>query len=570
MEFTRAARQHFLCVGAIFLLAGISGDCHADAADQSGNAILPVSAPVVPVKPVPNHPSLTLDDGRLLAAGGMAINIGRSDHEMEDDSELWDPQTGRWQQLGSELKFDSGLRVSLNKLADGRILFFATREDGDEPEYRALIWNPQTGVAERLPVSAKPRLESDIAVMGDGRVLIINGNEGAADIWDSRTNRVVQSEVAQIENSRWKALPLKSGKVLLLESYPDNAMSLRKGIKPSVTLQWTPSSDEWLQLNDLPLPFRSSSILVQLDNGAVHAEVAGEAFELEASALSWNKVSPLYQPVSAAQPEMPVVQREMPASTVVPAANQLAGTSASPTTEPSWLSSLGRVFEKSKGIALAIAIPVLLYAMLLAKQRDGLESLRAYSGCMTRAAAIVLAALVIWAMVEVYGSYSDERLAEYANTCALEQRGAAGSQADTLNKAKQWLQCIEQRKQFYEGVALSWTKDLIMSLPSVPCQYVGVWHSRRPGMLYKVTLTDDSRFVAEQVQSNVNAPKTINGIWGVVDDKMVWLYDSDLVWPVDINRIQPDGRNHFVLNEVNGEHTDYQLVDAIKSNSCAD
>lgn len=240
-------------------------------------------------QPRMNHVLLTLDDGRVLAAGGVAASYEHPDQATDANSEVWDQNTGNWQVLGADLRFAPGQLVTVTKLGDGSVLFFAIREEDSEgaPDYQARIWNPQSGRVEKPAVSVRPRSNTDVAVMRDGRVLIVNGNEGSLDMWNSRTGAVTHIEEPRLENSRWRLLPLNNSQVLMVETFLDGARYARGRQRQSATLLWDPATGKFRAIGALPVRFTESSSLTGLDDAMAFADVGEQTFRLPGRGVVW-------------------------------------------------------------------------------------------------------------------------------------------------------------------------------------------------------------------------------------------------------------------------------------------
>ncbi len=672
---------------------------------------VPASAPAASGLPVLNQQKLILKDGRWLVAGGSASWQARSDHPVGADSELYDPRNGQWQPLEG-LHFEESQRAYINQLKDGRVLFFVV-QGGDTPAYFARTWNPTTNHIENLAVSAKPVPDDGIAVLNDGRVLIVDSVGGSAVIWDARSNTVSSSEVSELENSSWRALPLKNSTVLLLEAFGDAETPGRNKPSQSAALLWNAASGEWKRLGDFPAPFRPDGILQEEDDGAVHAETAGNPFRLAASATEWVTAPAILQaqpPLAIQQPHavqphvLPPIAPPQPATqaevfserwpsfatkagmdllwllpfvivwafwmlasrwldnqleysfrvsfskvnSVLPALFLLAIVSillrdgliqivapglalwwglhygdvalfyssacvmflvltpllraviASVLEEgrrEAWLRriklaafvavvSLFLLFfyvleqyfldthgpltidfwpewlDNLKWSVLAVIAPLALYLFVRRQRGDKKAELLKSSRSLLRVFAIVcLTLLVLFAV----GSYREGGLPAYAKSCAGQQRWNPVS----VDSLRNWAQCVDSSGGIIGSAMFRPTMSMVKSLPSVPCSYVGIWSSTRPGSQYQIRLTDDSRFYGVPVQpASMTAPE--QGMWGVVDGKMIWFYDKGMVWPPDINQILPGADpRHFTLVEVNGMRTQFELIQKISSTRCA-
>ncbi len=682
---------------------------HAQASDSLPESQpAPASAPAASGAPALNQQKLVLRDGRWLVAGGSASWQAHSDHPVGADSELYDPKTGQWQTLEG-LRIEEKQRAYLNQMKDGRVLFFVV-QGGDTPAYFARVWNPKTSHIENLAVGAKPVPDDGIAVLSDGRVLIVDSIGGSAVIWDSRSNAVSSSEVPELENSSWRALPLANHTVLLLEAFDDTKTAGRNRPEQSVTLVWDVTSGEWRRLGDFPATFRPDGILLEQDDGAVHAEIAGSPYSLPASATEWVAASAILQapatlPSAIPQPQvaqpqaLPPIARPQPAAEgpsdqwtsfaakagvdllwLVPFAivwglwalaarwldNQLeysfrvsfAGVNrvlpalflvailgillrdgliqmvapglalwwglhygdvalfyssacvmllvltpllraviASVLEEgrrEAWLGRLKRVAQAA-GISLflllfyvlrqyvvdahgpltgdswpelldnlkwaVLAVAVLLVPYLVLRRWQGDKKALKSSGALLRVLAFVfLTLLVLFAA----GSYREGGLPAYAKSCAEQQRWGPL----TVDSLRSWARCVDGSGGLMGSAMFRPTMSMINSLPSVPCRYVGVWTSTRPGAQYQIRLADDSRFSGVPVQPASAAGPEL-GVWGVVDGRMIWFYDKGMVWPPDINQILPgEDPQHFTLVEVNGMQTQFALIQKIPSSRC--
>lgn len=623
--------------------------------------------------------------------------------------QMWDSQAGLWRFPGDNLRFDPDQQVSHNRMGDGRVLFFATRNGGNTPDYQARVWNPQSGRVEKVMVSAKAKFDSDIAVLTDGRVLIVNGDEGSADIWDSRTNTVLHGEEPLLENSRWRILPLKNKQALLMETFPDEFAAIRSSTAFSAVLLWNPDAGEWKQLASLPAPFMNSGSLVEHSGGLIQAESAGGVYRLASIGGNWEMLP------TAAQSSAPLLEQmeirpdgsrhviATPASKNLLSSKQKNAvevfswdTYMSRTLNDLWLMAVfvpvfifiigtwGRagqtrdpfivrsamtklflfvmvffvatltwvlqrhasleVLQSEWGIwrlrheegiqvlamALMLLAPFAVYFAFRRLEKNGHATFLRHANFFARAIGIGFVVLILllatledwgengpvtsyswWALSDnlqriflaafipavlyLFLRYLEKRkfanIAKYATRTfvavaigfftllalsGIYNRSESNLASNvrhckhpsSLGSIKQWVECVEADNGLLENLLFKKTKEVVLSLPSVPCRYVGIWSSKRPYSEYQVTLTDDSRYIAVPIRDDSGNSKPIYGIWGARDDRMVWFEDDRNVWPIDINTIHPENRSRFSLIEVNGERTNFELIDAIKSNSC--
>ncbi len=538
----------------------------ADGFPDTSGAYLPASAPVAIPRPTVDHPALLLEDGRLLVAGGAAISNAYASHPVSLDSEVWDAETGQWQALGNDLRFEGNQRLHLNQLPDGRVLFFASREGQNvKPEYQARLWNPATNAVERLPVAIKSAAGTDIAVLNDGQVLIVNGLEGSADFWNSGTNTLTHTEVPLLENLRWRALPLANGQVLLVETVPDVPVEGKKTAEHSTTVRWdADEDDEWKRIGDLPVPLKQSSLLDETDDGSVRATIDGFVYLLPEEAAEWSEAGKAMQPqpVNAAGANGPTGASASPAAPSF-------GTTGSERSE--W-EQYTEVWNDFKWIAFAIAIPIVLYLVLRRLEEKKLAFFMSYTHTLMLIAAIGFVSFLLW--MGTY-SYAERSVRFSSNECLIDplpnpELSNANTKLKVVSETQQWASCVDTRAGILGSIYFNVTKKRIMSLPAVPCLYVGIWSTTRDGVPYKVTFTDDSLFTAIPQSDDRKKGMTISGAWGVSNGEMIWIKPPNMLYEEPIvQRVEPESRSRFTLKGEGGAEDVYQLVDAIKSNTCS-
>ena len=122
--------------------------------------------------------AVRLKDGRVLIAGGCA----QGDNERLASAEIYDPETQTFSWTGS-MHVPRGAFNAV-ALADGRVLVTGGMSTGQLPdvtvEASAEIYNPATGRFALTSPMAVPRYKHGIALLKDGRALIIGGQTGGA------------------------------------------------------------------------------------------------------------------------------------------------------------------------------------------------------------------------------------------------------------------------------------------------------------------------------------------------------------------------------------------------------
>lgn len=231
------------------------------------------------------HEALTLSDGRVVVAGGLAASADSPEDPQPRSSEVWDPKTGSWRVLRSELRFEAQQKVYLNQLRDGRVLFFVVRvtERENETAFRAVLWHPDRDTVEIKTVSARSQHFPSVAVLDDGRVLIVGSRE--TQIWDSRSGNVSALESPGVPKAFWRTRVLRNRQVLFLQSYAGEL----DGGRESAARLWDPASGRWAQLAELPGPYYIGKRLVEMNDGSIYVEAGDQAFLLPANTMSWLK-----------------------------------------------------------------------------------------------------------------------------------------------------------------------------------------------------------------------------------------------------------------------------------------
>ena len=102
---------------------------------------------------------------------------------------------------------------------------------------------------------------------------------------------------------------------------------------------------------------------------------------------------------------------------------------------------------------------------------------------------------------------------------------------------------------------------------AVPCRMVGVWSSRHGGVMRRVELKDDGTFVQAASQVGTDPAGGYKGRWEVKGKTMTWYMDNGFSEP-DVNPMQPTSPTAFTLTEGNGSKTDFELIRAVASTRC--
>lgn len=144
-----------------------------------------------------SHSVATLNDGRLLVAGGFT----RWDDEegspgITRSAEIYDPSSGRWSRTG-EMRMARAMQAMV-PLADGRMLVaggFTIDGAGKRvASASAELYNPATGAWTTTGSMLHPRFDAAIVRLASGEVLVLGGSDGvgaldAAELFDPMRGR---------------------------------------------------------------------------------------------------------------------------------------------------------------------------------------------------------------------------------------------------------------------------------------------------------------------------------------------------------------------------------------------
>ena len=122
-----------------------------------------------------------LDDGRILAAGGLGFG-GRK------EVELFDPTTKTWSLLGATGWLPTPAEsLTMGKLGDGRVIVAGGRWEiaGSRPVATTLVFSTSTMTWTVMPDMVTEREDHTGTVLSDGRFLVAGGENYAGDFLDS-------------------------------------------------------------------------------------------------------------------------------------------------------------------------------------------------------------------------------------------------------------------------------------------------------------------------------------------------------------------------------------------------
>src|SRR2546426_827184 len=201
--------------GSVLITGGDPGSGPVASADlfNSDGSVSPLAAPMN--NPRSNHISATLQDGRVLVAGGTVSGGGAT-----NSAEIFDPVSGTWTSIaGGMVEARSAAAAAL--LQDGRVLI-AGGESSGVASATLEIFDPLAGTFSAAGVMSSPRTKHAMTVLADGRVIIIGGSNGTAPVASTDILNPVAGSVAAgpslaTPRSGHSATTLLDGRVLVAD-----------------------------------------------------------------------------------------------------------------------------------------------------------------------------------------------------------------------------------------------------------------------------------------------------------------------------------------------------------------
>ena len=131
-------------------------------------------------------------------------------------------------------------------------------------------------------------------------------------------------------------------------------------------------------------------------------------------------------------------------------------------------------------------------------------------------------------------------------------------------------ECIDKKTGILKSIpALEKADSAGNVLPTIPCQYVGVWSSRgMKNLMFRITLKDDGTYIMDPNQIT-GSPTGYKGYWAVQGNNMIWRHIDSASHEIDINPILRESDTRFTLVEENESLTKYELIQSIKSTKCS-
>ncbi len=166
-------------------------------------------------------------------------------------------------------------------------------------------------------------------------------------------------------------------------------------------------------------------------------------------------------------------------------------------------------------------------------------------------------AMVIFILYNISTAILTTRLSNNIAQCSGSMQARQGD--DPLGHAKEMITCLESRNSFPENVFMTPLSNAIKALPNNPERFIGTWRSSQPKCDYLFELYLDGEFFAKPISCAISS-RDFHGVWGVYENKMVWLYEQFNTWQPDINDMDVVSSETFLLLEKDGRRTLFTRV----------
>ena len=251
------ARVRQVCVGVLLtstVVSGLRASPLLDSWSATGSMAVPRT----------QHSAARLQDGRVLATGGITVGGTTA------TAEIYDAGTGTWTLTGSMTAPRS--RQTQTVLGDHRVLVTGGRFRGLSLS-SAEIYDPATGVWSPAADMHVPRDDHSATLLADGRVLVtggVSGGDGGSpaektvEIYDPARDTWTVADHMFLARFNHAATLLQDGRVLVTGGFNIGA----NHVASKDAELYDPVADRWSQIANMKTP-RATHVAILLADGRV-------------------------------------------------------------------------------------------------------------------------------------------------------------------------------------------------------------------------------------------------------------------------------------------------------------
>lgn len=225
------------------------------------------------------HRAITLQDGKVLIAGGHNLGV------YQPTAEIYDPSTDRFTTTGTMIVPRSSHASEL--LADGRVLFAG----GYSQSYTnsAELYNPATGTFQPTGALKHSRAQATATRLLNGKILVVGGWSGSewvvsAELYDPVTGTFTETGSLNVVRMEHTATLLPNGKVLIAGGADDKTAEI-----------YNPATGTFTMTGLMAVKRKAHSAILLNDGRVLIAGgLAGH------SPVSYHRSAELYDPESGA------------------------------------------------------------------------------------------------------------------------------------------------------------------------------------------------------------------------------------------------------------------------------